>query len=762
MQWRGVVGLALAALLAACGDGSDRPPGAVSGAVSPPAAGQTIYSVAHGCFAVATAGQNYLVAEQDGQTFQWQAGAQDRASRFRLQPADLGIYLLYDEQGRYLTSDGSALLRAETLAADTYRDGESIIIEDRRQSEGEWALTSDPGVGFRLQHLRSGNWLGNDGLGAGDAAAALALEPGDSCATFPELSLDASGEITRTRFDDGDLFGFVETHSHLLTNYAFGGGGVFHGAPFHRLGVEHALADCALSHGEEGRRDLMGSGGDGSGSALDILPALASGELAEKSHDTDGFPTFSDWPDAPRSATHQVQYYKWLQRAWLGGLRLLVQHATTNEVQCQLVVGIGAQPQRYDCNDMVAVDRIIEETYALERYIDAQSGGPGEGWFRIVTTPEQARDEIGKGNLSVVLGIETTDLFDCFLTPFGDFERCSTEDVIASLDAYHERGVRVLFPVHKFDNGFSAGDGDRGPILELGNVVHTGHYGHLAPCPEELLGFNGGYDTGDTNVPDLHQPRLDYLAPPVLDMSGFPEDPIGTLLPLVGLLGGEPVAEEYCQTHGLTDLGEFLILEMMRRGMILEVDHFPRRSYQRVYEILEAYDYPAVGSHGRNNDGRLYRLGGVSKTEIGGCRSATQAATTDDDLQARVALIRDAGGYPAEGFGFDLNGFAGAPGPRFGDSSNCGETQVDEGITYPFDSYAGDVTFSAPQVGSRTLDFNTEGMVHVGLIPELIEDVRRDGVSNEDLEPLFRSAEGYLRMWEKAVARSEAISRGAD
>jgi len=45
------------------------------------------------------------------------------------------------------------------------------------------------------------------------------------------------------------------------------------------------------------------------------------------------------------------------------------------------------------------------------------------------------------------------------------------------------------------------------------------------------------------------------------------------------------------------------------------------------------------------------------------------------------------------------------------------------------------------------VDFNTEGMIHIGLLPELIEDVRRDGLSDAEFEPLFRSAEGYIRMW---------------
>jgi hypothetical protein len=43
------------------------------------------------------------------------------------------------------------------------------------------------------------------------------------------------------------------------------------------------------------------------------------------------------------------------------------------------------------------------------------------------------------------------------------------------------------------------------------------------------------------------------------------------------------------------------------------------------------------------------------------------------------------------------------------------------------------------------------------LVAELIEDVRRDGVSDQDLEPLFKSAEAYIRMWEKAERRGSEL-----
>lgn len=48
-------------------------------------------------------------------------------------------------------------------------------------------------------------------------------------------------------------------------------------------------------------------------------------------------------------------------------------------------------------------------------------------------------------------------------------------------------------------------------------------------------------------------------------------------------------------------------------------------------------------------------------------------------------------------------------------------------------------------------------MIHIGLVPELVQDARNMGMSDADLEPLFRSAEGYIRMWERAEARAAAL-----
>jgi microsomal dipeptidase-like Zn-dependent dipeptidase len=472
-------------------------------------------------------------------------------------------------------------------------------------------------------------------------------------------------------------------------------------------------------------------------------------------HHTEGYPDFTTWPSAFDSSTHQVQYYKWLERAYLGGLRLVVQHAVSNQIICDLLGNGGYQPIRYSCNDMVAVDRQLDEVYRMQDYIDAQEGGPGKGWFRVVTSPAEARAVIQTGKLAVVLGIETSNLFDCFLAPPEGVATCTEEDVLDRLALYYDRGVRALFPVHKYDNAFSAGDGHKG-FIEIGNIAQTGHFSNFtAECDTDVPTV---FDRGPMSFPGLNEPRADYFAPAPNDFSRFFENPIGALFPFLDRLMVPPVAgvDNHCQAAGLTALGEYLIEQMMRKGMIIEVDHLPRKSYRRAFELLEESGYPAVGSHGLDNFGRLYALGGVSAADFSRCRSATSRATVDDGFQTRLQRIRDNGGYAGLGFALDLNGFAGAPGPRLGENSVCQTAQSDP-LTYPFVSYAGDVTFFQPTVGNRTLDFNTEGLVHIGLLPDLIEDVRRDGVSDEELEPLFRAAEAYLRMWETAERRGAEL-----
>ena len=682
-----------------------------------------------------------------GEGYAWTAKDLSSAAHFRLQATDLGTYLLLDADGRYLSSEDGPLLRADRLESDMTR------LEDRYVSGGEWLMESAAGGRITLFNLRNDAWLGRKSLvDAAGRAERIALVPAEDCATFPEMSLDADGAVGRTHWEDGDLFGIVDAHSHVLSNLGFGGF-LFHGGAFHRLGVEHALPACTEVHGEQGKQDIFGfvfdDDGNNATSLVSVLADVADGALDVDNHGTDGWPTFSDWPDATNRSTHQTQYYRWLERAWLGGLRLEILHATTNSIICKLAVGEGFNPARFDCEDMTAVDRILEEAWEMQDYIDAQHGGAGKGWFRIVGSPAEAREVIGQGKLAVVLGIETSDVFDCKLTPLEGGPVCDAAFVASQVERYHKMGVRAVFPVHKYDNAFTPGDGSS-DFIELGNFFNSGHWTNLTDqCPPLA---DKGFDGGPVTFSGLLSPREDYLAPAPLDFSTFAIEPLQTAFPYAGALMEGSLDGDYCQNGSLTDVGELLLSELMDRGMIIEVDHLPAWSYLRALEILEEADYPAAGTHGRNAEGRLYAMGGVNTIGLGTCQDPANPGSTLQGYLGQVELVEQMGGYPALGFGFDLNGFAGSRGPRFGERG-C-STPQENPVEYPFTAYGGDVSFTAPFVGERPVDFNTEGMIHIGLLPELIQDARTDAVDDSQLEPLFRSAEGYVRMWEKAVARS--------
>jgi microsomal dipeptidase-like Zn-dependent dipeptidase len=53
--------------------------------------------------------------------------------------------------------------------------------------------------------------------------------------------------------------------------------------------------------------------------------------------------------------------------------------------------------------------------------------------------------------------------------------------------------------------------------------------------------------------------------------------------------------------------------------------------------------------------------------------------------------------------------------------------------------------------GRREFDINLDGFAHYGMLPDFLQDLRNVGLTHEDLTPLFRSAEDYIRMWEKCM-----------
>ena len=67
--------------------------------------------------------------------------------------------------------------------------------------------------------------------------------------------------------------------------------------------------------------------------------------------------------------------------------------------------------------------------------------------------------------------------------------------------------------------------------------------------------------------------------------------------------------------------------------------------------------------------------------------------------------------------------------------------------------YASDGSMHRAISGGRDWDVNLDGVAHYGLIPDLLQDLRNLGLPESELDSLYRSAEDYIRVWERCLAR---------
>jgi microsomal dipeptidase-like Zn-dependent dipeptidase len=179
---------------------------------------------------------------------------------------------------------------------------------------------------------------------------------------------------------------------------------------------------------------------------------------------------------------HQQTYYTWVERAWRGGQRIMVNDLGMNAGLC-LINSVVAPPHKFDCDDMNAVRGQAAAARSLESFIDHQVGGPGQGWYRIVTTPAQARDVVAAEKLAVVLGVEVSEPFGCKQNL--GISGCDRAAIDRGLDELKTLGVSSMFLCHKFDNALCGVRYDaesNGIAVNLGQFLTTGTWWNPQPC----------------------------------------------------------------------------------------------------------------------------------------------------------------------------------------------------------------------------------------------------------------------------------------
>jgi microsomal dipeptidase-like Zn-dependent dipeptidase len=261
--------------------------------------------------------------------------------------------------------------------------------------------------------------------------------------------------------------------------------------------------------------------------------------------------------------------------------------------------------------------------------------------------------------------------------------------------------------------------------------------------------------------------------------------------------------------RGLSDDGVRFIQAMMRRGMLVDLQHASEKAKNRMLDVLGAY--PAMASHGgvqdgatRSNEGVLSReqLGRVYAPPGGFAGGLVGVgAQSSRAVMRQLSMLATEGAGPSiidhetmtqtrgVAIGSDMNGVDWHVAPRFGRwafpqespaqrrarvlsaspegvgvkvryepypaaTNPYASTQPDcAGCTWP--SGASSRTPLRPhQVvqGSqitRTFDINFDGLAHYGLIPDFLQEVA-EGTSGERMGMVFRSAESLVKMWEEA------------
>lgn len=691
----------------------------------------------------------------------------ENAMTFYLKPSDLGEYMMYDEDSEYLATEYGAVNRGVSVYEDVLWAVEQV-------GEGSFTLYNTATEKY-LTALGSALTMTDKAT----EASYWAFDEAETVNEYPEITTnvvlkdDEGNEVTIEKAmsrpaTDEDIYGYVDTHAHLFHNLG-SGEVVFAGATFSNLGVTDALKDCTYAHGVAGTWDIWGK--------------IVDGDIE---HDTSGYPNFTMYPNA-FSTTHNQTYYKWLERAYLSGERIMVMQCVNNSVLGGLT-NILPPYRNGDTDDMVVARKQIQATYDLQDYIDAQCGGEGKGWFRVVTNSSEAREVISQGKMAIFIGIEVDELFGATEDVIGQYEAGEiSEDAMNEelnrleecLQEFKDLGVSSMFPIHAMDNGFGGCQLYQGQIMNIENFLATGDFLTAEDATNVRVYFKEEIGTGDSQ--------------------------------------GDANAV------GLTETGKWFIEKMIEYKYVIEVDHMSDKALNDTLDICWDNKYPGIiVSHTRILDMFTPASGAweqidiprmIKLLQLGGFVSVMAIETTNghqicvsDYLEQMIKISAKAkrrgkealstvyknsdyeqydGPYTvpstwynvnddtdddlivAVGFGTDVNGACNLPMLEDQSENNVygyydgqfDAVDYDDGsFTALYDNLYSDdvdsVLFERQVSGNRTFDINEDAVAHYGLIPDLIQMWK----SNPDvvnIDATFQSAEGYLRMRERVEKYSD-------
>lgn len=556
------------------------------------------------------------------------------------------------------------------------------------------------------------------------------------------------------------LSGFVDMHTHPMSNLGFGGM-VLYGAPdtgtlmlatqkyrgFDLFNPEcntsnelagnlgDALGNCNAMHGAPG---LDNDCGDLIRSAIidkveekyvyEYDNPGAGGQI--KDHDHAGYPSFAHWPHWS-TVTHQQMYWEWIRRAYDGGQRVLVALAVNNA----LLAKAGNASQYIDDKSSVEL-QLAQITSFVGRHSD---------FMEIARSSADLRRIVSANRLAVVLGVETDDFGNLTRRARILGETVTQATVNAEIQRLYDLGVRYILPIH-FSNSILGGYAINKDLFALNSKEYTNAY----PVVRETCG-------------EGIQFRLDRT-----DFSGIEADLLRTR-DLGRIIDGQPTYPApaagcgHANSLPLSTLGYGALSAMMNLGMMIDIDHMSRLTADNALDFAATRDYPLNSGHnGPQASECSYPVSGDPDRCNENARTRPQYEKIRT-LRGMVGLghggqatnfvrnyrsVLDIMGNRPVAIGTDANGLEALPAP---DPS----APVTYNSSFPLYSFAG-----------RPFDINVVGFAHYGLFPDYIRSWQASSnsatrMTDQELQSFMSSAEQFARMWERSALRAVGAPRTA-
>jgi microsomal dipeptidase-like Zn-dependent dipeptidase len=527
------------------------------------------------------------------------------------------------------------------------------------------------------------------------------------------------------------LRGYADLHTHPMVHLGFGGK-LIHGGPdvgsllpadkdcnkrVRAKNIEHALGPATPTHGSPDQIIC----GDAFRRGIIFAYEKANDALVTVGSEAQGAPNFTGYPKW-NDIAHQKMWVDWIRRSYNAGQRVMVALATHNDTLAAAVSGPGDGP-----TDAIASAKL--QIAEIKTFVANH-----QDFMEIAYTPADTRRIIAANKMAIVLGVEIDDFGNFAKIPQFDAQPATARAAVIRAkvqDLYNKDGVRYIFPVHVLDNAIG-GTAVYENLFNYANRREQGNWWKLQ-CAAK-----------DDNIDHKFEPFLgDDIPKEAKDLlSGLSNIKVGLDVnaPNPPACGGHKNTQGLELKNGGTGDGEVALAEMMRLGMLIDVDHMSQRGVNDTLTLAEKIPggYPLVSGH---TGLRLYDHNESSRTQsqlerigkLGGMFGLGSSGVKAPLWAARYAIANDLVGDGRVSFGTDLNGLVkGAP-------PNAGPNLYS-------------ATFPRSKTANKAWNYRTEGVAHYGMMADFLADVRTEPTHGQKVYAnIMRNAEAFAVMWEKAL-----------